>query len=232
MTFSNRAEAADRLAELLRPWQPERPIVVAIVPSGVATAVAVARTLAAPLDAIAVQELTAPGIPVGVLGAAAANGAIIVNPAVAKTLGLEPHRLGLEAQRAAARSAALHRAVHDLLPARQLVGRTALLIDDGTVTGAAALLAVSVLRDQGVKELVLAVPVGTRAALDRLRPRVDALVCVREMPWPRPVQEWYEEYPEITDRYARRLLRDEISRNCVDERPKAAHARHGRILRA
>ena len=232
MTFANRAEAADRLAELLRPWQAGHPIVVAVAPSGVLTAVAVAHALDTPLDAIAVHELTAPGIPVGVLGAAAATGAIIVNPAVARTLGLDPHRLGLEAQRAAARSTALHRAIHDLLPAHRLAGRTALLINDGVVTGAAASLAVFALRDQGVKGLVLAVPVGTRAALDRLRPRVDALVCVREMPWPRPVRAWYEDYPEITDRHARRLLRDEISRNVVDERPKAAHARHGNALRA
>ena len=165
MTFSNRAEAADRLVELLRPWQSGRPIVVALAPSGVATAVTIAHALDTPLDAIAVHELTAPGVPAGVLGAAAS-------------------------------------------------------------------LAVSVLRGQGVKGLVLAVPVGARAALDRLRPRVDALVCVREMPWPRPVREWYEDYPEITDRHARRLLRDEISRNCVDERPKAAHARHRKALNA
>lgn len=211
MAFSNRAEAAERLAELLWPWQSGHPVVVAVAPSGVATAVAVAHALGTPLDAVAVHELTVRGIPPGVLGAAAANGAIIANPVIAKSLGIDPHRLGLEAQRASARSAALHRALRDLLPAHQLAGRTALLVNDGIVTGAAASLAVIALRDQGVKELVLAVPVGTRAALERLRPRVDALVCVREMPWPRPVEEWYEEYPEITDRHARRLLRDALS---------------------
>lgn len=226
MAFSNRAEAADRLAELLFPWQPEHPLVVALAPTGLDLALRIAHTLDTALDAIAVHELTAPGIPAGVLGAAAANGAVIVNPALAKTLGVGPHRLNLEAQRAATRSAALHRAIHDLLPAHQLAGQTALLVNDGVATGAADSLAITILRDQGVKQLVLAVPVGARAALQRLRPLVDALVCVREMPWPRPIDEWYDDYPEITDQRARRLLRYANGHECATEHADQS-ARHG-----
>ena len=40
----------------------------------------------------------------------------------------------------------------------------------------------------------------------QLAGQVDALVCVREMPWPRPVHEWYDEYPDLSDRQARQLL--------------------------
>jgi predicted phosphoribosyltransferase len=32
------------------------------------------------------------------------------------------------------------------------------------------------------------------------------VVCVREMPWPRPVHEWYDEYPELGDHEVRQLL--------------------------
>jgi predicted phosphoribosyltransferase len=53
---------------------------------------------------------------------------------------------------------------------------------------------------------VLAVPVGVRSALRQLGGHVDALVCVREMPWPRPVHEWYDDYPDLCDHEARQLL--------------------------
>jgi predicted phosphoribosyltransferase len=48
--------------------------------------------------------------------------------------------------------------------------------------------------------------VGVRGALQQLAGQVDALVCVREMPWPRPVHEWYDDYPDLSDQEARQLL--------------------------
>lgn len=53
---------------------------------------------------------------------------------------------------------------------------------------------------------MLAVPVGARSALRQLSGQVDALVCVREMPWPRPVGEWYDDYPDLSDNEARHML--------------------------
>jgi putative phosphoribosyl transferase len=207
MTFSNRAEAGRRLIEQLRGWQSDPTLVVAIAPRGVPLGADVANALGAPLDAVLVHELTAPGCPPGALGAVGEDGVTELNHYLAGRLGVGPEQLEQEARRATALTTSLQRSLRELVPEQPVTGHTVILVDDGVATGAGASVAVTILRKRGASRLVLAVPVGARSTLERLRPQVDAVVCVREMPWPRPVAEWYEDYPEVTDHQARWLLR-------------------------
>jgi putative phosphoribosyl transferase len=206
MTFCNRAEAGRRLTEQLLARRSDSPVVVALAPRGVPLAADVAEALEAPLDAVLVHELTAAGCPPGSLGAVGEDGVVELNHYLAGRLGVGPDRLEQEARRAISLTAELHRSLRDLVPERPVAERTVLLVDDGVATGAGAAVAATILRKRGASRLVLAVPVGARSALERLRTMVDAVVCVREMPWPRPVAEWYEDYPEVTDHQARRIL--------------------------
>jgi predicted phosphoribosyltransferase len=207
MTFSNRAEAGRRLVEQLRGWKPDPPVVVALAPRGVPLAADVAGALGSPLDAVLVRELAAPGCPRGALGAVGEDGVRELNYCLAGRLGVERERVEQEAHQAAALIAEFQRSLREMVPAQQLDGRRVLLVDDGVATGAGASVAITILRKRGAAQLALAVPVGVRSAVERLSSLVDALVCVRQMPWPRPVDEWYEDYPEVTDRDARWLLR-------------------------
>lgn len=206
MTFHNPAEAARRLAEQVRRLRPERPVVVALAPRGVPLAVDLAAVLRAPLDAVLVHELAIPGCPPGVLGAVGEEGVSVLNRPLAARLGVDSELLDKTAQHASARTEDLRRALREQLPQQPLEGRTAVLVDAGVATGAGASVAATILRHRGAETLMLAVPVGARSALRQLGGQVDALVCVREMPWPRPVQEWYDEYPDLSDHEARQLL--------------------------
>jgi putative phosphoribosyl transferase len=226
MTFSNRAEAGRRLIEQLRGWQSDPTVVVAIAPRGVPLGADVATALETPLDAVLVHELTAPGCPPGALGAVGEDGVTELNHYLAGRLGVGPEQVEQEARAAIALTTGLQRSLRELVPEQRVTGRTVILVDDGVATGAGASVAVTILRKRGASRLVLAVPVGARGALERLRPLVDAVVCVREMPWPRPVGEWYEDYPEITDQQARRLLRRATHHEAQDAAPRHEHA-HG-----
>jgi hypothetical protein len=56
------------------------------------------------------------------------------------------------------------------------------------------------------------------------------VVCVREMPWPRPVAEWYEDYPEVTDPQARGILAhaaDQASHGSLPDFDPAHRVRRG-----
>lgn len=206
MTFHNRAEAARRLAEHVRRLRPEQPVVIALAPRGVPLAVDLAATLGAPLDAVLVRELDAPGCPPGVLGAVGEDGVRVLNRPLAARLGVDPELLDKTAQQASTRTEELRRALREQLPQQRLAGRTAVLVDAGVATGAGASVAATLLRRRGAGSLMLAVPVGVRSALRQLGGHVDALVCVREMPWPRPVHEWYDDYPDLSDQETRQLL--------------------------
>lgn len=206
MVYCNRIEAGSRLAEELRVWKPQRPVVVAVAPHGVPLAVEISETLGAPLDAVCVHRIAVAGVPSGALGAVGESGAQVLNSDVADRLGIGPSRLERAARQAGASARKARHALRLQIPERRLTGRTVLLVDDGLATGAASTVAIAALRGRGVGRLVLAVPVGARSALRRVRPKVDALVCLRVMPWPRPVDEWYENYPAVSDPQARRLL--------------------------
>ncbi|HLK43563.1 MAG TPA: phosphoribosyltransferase family protein [Thermoleophilia bacterium] len=206
MVYSNRAEAGRRLAEHLWVWRAQQPVVIALAPRGTPLAVKIAETLGFPLDAVFVHEIAVPGRPAGVLGAVGEGGVRVVNQEVCDRLGIGSGRLEREAHSAGDLAEGARRALRAITPEVPVAGRTVILVNDGVATGAAASVGIRILRDRGVERIVFAVPVGARGALRRLRPKVDALVCARVMPWPRPVDEWYEDYPEVTDDEAGRLL--------------------------
>src|SRR5947209_15588528 len=131
MTFHNRAEAARRLAEQVRRLRPERPVVIALAPRGVPLAVDLAAVLGAPLDAVLVHELAAPGCPPGVLGAVGEDGVSVLNRPLAMRLGVDSELLDKTARYASARTEDLRRALREQLPQQPLEGRTAVLVDAG-----------------------------------------------------------------------------------------------------
>ena len=62
-------------------------------------------------------------------------------------------------------------------PPVPLLGRTAIIVDDGVATGATARVACRVARARGAARIVLAVPVGSPRALGTI-PEADEIVCV------------------------------------------------------
>ena len=81
----------------------------------------------------------------------------------------------------------------------RLDGRTVVLVTDGLVVEQAALSAVAQARTDGARRVVLAVPVGTAIALDRLSRYVDDLVALEVAGVSTDLSEWYEELPEVTE---------------------------------
>ena len=67
--FADRAEAGRRLAEELRRFKHERPVVLALPRGGVPVAYEVAKALAAPLDLVLVRKIGAPFQPELAIGA-------------------------------------------------------------------------------------------------------------------------------------------------------------------
>ena len=91
-------------------------------------------------------------------------------------------------------------------PVAGLVGRTAIVIDDGVETGTVARAVVAPLRESGVAGLVLAVPICPREALADLSLRYDEVVAVVR-PLARRSLTWhYDDFDTVDDVEARRLL--------------------------
>lgn len=69
LVFANRREAGEALAQVLKPYAAQKPVIVGLAHGGVVVALEVARLLKAPLFALNVRKIGAPGEPELALGA-------------------------------------------------------------------------------------------------------------------------------------------------------------------
>ncbi len=199
MPFHDRREAGRALGERLHGLRGQYPVVLALPRGGVVVAAEVARTLGAPLDVVVVRKLRTPGEPELAVGAVSEDGVRVLNPVLLEEAGLSPDRLEqlVTAERRQLQGELQrYRAVRPAVP---LQGRMAVLVDDGLTTGSTASAAARVAAGRGAARVIVAVPVSPREAVEALAHEVDTVVCLQTPPLILAVDEWYEDFPEVSD---------------------------------
>ena len=221
--FRDRADAGRELAEELKQRLGDEDVVVLGLPrGGVPVAFEVARELDAPLDVIVVRKLGVPYQPELGMGAIGEDGVRVLNDQV-----LAMARVGEDEVAAVERSerAELERRAtrfRGSRPRASLVGRTAVVVDDGIATGSTARAACQVARAHGVSRVILAVPVAPRSSLGLLAEVADALVCLAT---PEPfyaVGQFYRDFSQTSDEEVVELLERAATRTAAP--PVAASA--------
>ncbi|HEY3451572.1 MAG TPA: phosphoribosyltransferase family protein [Myxococcales bacterium] len=206
MPFSDRADAGRQLADLLRPYASEAPLVLGLPRGGVAVAYEVARALNAPLDVWVVRKVGAPHAPELGLGAVAEGGVVYLDQEVISGVGASEEvveEIVRRKQGEVRERVALFRGRR---PPPQVEGRVVILVDDGIATGGTAKAAAQALRAAGAREIVLAVPVASTEALEQLQPLVDAVVCVEPRDVLFAIGAWYDDFQQVEDEEVQRLL--------------------------
>jgi predicted phosphoribosyltransferase len=198
MFFVNRIDAGRRLAERLRHLGPSHPVVLGLPRGGVPVAREVAAALHAPLDVLVVRKLGAPVQPELALGAITTAG-MVVDWRLARQLGVSREEVEAIAAREREELASRERRYRGGRPAPAVEGRTVIVVDDGLATGATSEAAVRALRPRGPARIVLAVPVGSPSAVDRLSALADEVVCLDAPGWFMAVGEFYEDFSPTTD---------------------------------
>lgn len=219
--FRDRAAAGRRLAARLERLRREAPVVLGIPPGGVLVAAEVAAALGAPLDVLAVRRLGEPGAR---LGAVAEGGLAIVHHGQARAAGLDAEavaRLRRQAEDAADGDAERLRGWRRPY---DLVGRTALLVDDGIGSGDTAVAAARTARRRGAARTVLAAPVASAGALSRLRTEVDEVVCLQTASAARPYAD--------DERPGERAVLAALGRPRADERLSVPEGARGAVVAA
>lgn len=199
--FADRTEAGRRLGEAVSDRVHGDVIVYAIPRGGAPVALEVARALGAPLDLALVRKIGAPRNPEVALAAVidGRHSRTVINEDVVRITGASPdylERERLSALKEIERRRRLYFGGHDRLDPG---GRVAVLVDDGLATGATARAAIAGLRAQGVRRIVLAIPVAPQALAAILRQEVDDLVCLLEPEPFRSVGEAYGNFHQVDD---------------------------------
>jgi putative phosphoribosyl transferase len=207
MIFANRAEAGRALARRLKRYADRDDVIVLGAPrGGVPVAFEVAAALRVPLDVFVLRKLGVPGSEELAFGAIASGGVRILDLDTVRALSLSASEINQVTQ---AEEWELERREHKYRggrPRLRLAGLTVILVDDGIATGSSMRAAIRALRQMKPAALVIATPVGPRAACDRLRAEVDELICL-ETPEPfYGVGQFYQDFSQLTDEEVAELL--------------------------
>ncbi|MBW3658251.1 MAG: phosphoribosyltransferase [Actinobacteria bacterium] len=206
MRFTDRTEAGRRLGEELAVHDLDDALVLGLPRGGVPVAAEVAGVLDAPLDVLVVRKIGAPRNPEFAVGAIGEGGAEFIDTSILDRMGLS--RDDLQGTIAAERDE-LRRRVEayrgDAAPL-DVAGRTVVVVDDGMATGASARVAVQVLRELAPARTVLAVPVASTAAVDRLDEVVDDVVVLSAPRDFLAVGAHYDDFGQTSDREVTELL--------------------------
>ena len=205
--FENRRQAGQLLAQRLQDLKDAPDVVVLGIPrGGVVVAAEIAHMLNAPLDVYITRKLGAPGNPELAIGAVAEDGTVVLDEESIAFLRVPDTYLDEERRRQQEeirRRAARYRRGRPPVP---LEGKRVILVDDGVATGHTVEVAIRALRQQPIKELILAVPVGPPTTIARLRALVDRLEVLSEPDVFWAVGMFYRDFRQVSDEEVEALL--------------------------
>ena len=202
--FHDRTQAGAALAAAM-PELRKKPnvTVIGLARGGVEVAAEAARLLDLPLDVLCVRKVGTPGHPELAMGAVAPQGERYTNRRVAGRLTAAQVDAAYDQATAEARE--MDERLRAATP-MMLVGRTAVIVDDGAATGASIRAALAAVRNAGARQTVIALPVLPRLAVERLQRECDRLVTLRAPQRFHAVSQFYENFDEVTESRVRALL--------------------------
>lgn len=194
MIFQNRIEAGLLLADKLKNYQAGTGLVLAIPRGGVPVAYAVAKELGLPIELILTKKIGHPTNKEYAIGAASLTDYFTI-----------PHEnvteeyIQAEIVRIRTRLKEMYKIfMGDQQPA-DLQGKTVIIIDDGIATGNTLLGTIQLLRKSKPGKMIIAVPVASRSAVNKLAKEVDEIVVVYVPDQFYGVGAFYEDFEQVTD---------------------------------
>ena len=177
MKFDSRQDAGWRLGRRLRELAVEADLVAGLPRGGVVVAAAAAAVLQRPLTALVVRKIGHPWHREFAVGALAEEDVLILDQDAMTQMpsaGAQLESVILE-EKDRLRQYCLK--FHSALAATFL-GRRVLLVDDGLATGATAEAAVEAARRKGAQHIIVAAPVASTSARDRLTRVADEVIVL------------------------------------------------------
>jgi putative phosphoribosyl transferase len=206
--FADRGEAGRRLGEELkrRGMGGDDSVVLGIPRGGVVTAAEVARVLVVPLDVAFARKVGAPGNAELAIGAVGPDGSAVIDENLARRVGATEEWMARAIEHEQQEVAERARRFRSDRPPLNVVGREAIVVDDGVATGSTAAAVGRWLAGAGARRRLLAVPVAPPQTAERLTQSYDDVIALATPPNFFAVGEFYADFRQVTDDEVRRLL--------------------------
>lgn len=205
--YADRRDAAQRLSESLSEHGVHHPLILGIPRGGVVIADEIARKLNADLDVALTRKLGAPGNPELAIGAIAENGTILIQEEIAEKVGADEDYIRREKASQFAEISARRDRYRAVLPRTPLHGRWVILVDDGIATGATMQASLWAAREEGPDRIVVAVPVGSQDAIERLSRDADEVICPYIPEYFYAIGQFFSDFGQVGDEEVVEILR-------------------------
>jgi putative phosphoribosyl transferase len=203
--FASREDAGRRLGHYLLEHGVRPDIVLGLPRGGVVAAAEVANILHAPLDVVVVRKIGHPLHREFAVGALAEPDVVVLDESV---VGRNPlirtqlkQVIAEEEERLQKYGETFHR---DGLP--DLTNKTVLLVDDGLATGSTTEAAVEAAKRKGARKVIVAAPVASTNAVERLSRVADDVHILIVDPDFDAVGRYFESFSQTTDEEVLHLL--------------------------
>jgi len=203
--FKDRKDAGIQLAKKLIGYKNKNVVVLAIPRGGLPLGAIVAEALNAPLDIVLTKKIGHPLNKEFAIGAVSLQGKYVANSAEATHSYIEEET----------------RRIRKILRQRQdqyyknfapkiLKDKIVIVVDDGVATGSTILATVSLIKEEEPSKIVVAFPVGSSSAINRLynSPFIDEVVCIEVPKHFNAVGQFYRNFNPVLDKKAMQILKE------------------------
>lgn len=205
--FNDRKDAARKLAEELKQYRGQNPLVLAIPRGAVPMAKIIADELGGSFDVVLVRKLRAPFQPELAIGSIDESGwAYIADHAA--SAGASKDYIESEKQ---AQMETIRKRRNQYTPIRPPIdpaGRIVIVVDDGLATGSTMISALHGLRARNPAKLICAVPVAPPDTLKKVEAMADEVICLLTPEYFMAVGQFYQNFSQVEDDEVIEILRD------------------------
>ncbi|MBI1970829.1 phosphoribosyltransferase [Candidatus Woesearchaeota archaeon] len=205
--FRNRTHAGQLLAKkLFLLKEPGNTLILGIPRGGVKVAYEVAKEFGMKMDVLVVRKLGYPNneeLAIGAVGAGEAylNDQLIRETGLSRTFLDTKIRMKQEEVR---RRYELFRGKRTMY---SVTGKTVIMIDDGAATGSTLILALRLLRKQGPKRLIVAIPVAPAETVKKLEREADLVICLEQPTLFSAIGQFYDDFTQVEDYMVKECLK-------------------------
>jgi predicted phosphoribosyltransferase len=204
--FRDRNDAALKLADRLKDYLGQNPLVLGIPRGGVVIASILARELAGQIDIILTRKLGSPVNSELAMGAVDENGNIQLNLSIISALGITKELIEQERQAQLEILKSRAKNYRRIRPKIPLKDRIVILTDDGIATGATMKAAIEAAKAENPQKLVIALPVGPPETIEELQTTVDEVACLMTPADFKAVGQFYLSFDQLEDNDVEKIL--------------------------
>lgn len=218
--FRDRADAGQQLAQQLTVYANRADSLVLALPrGGVPVGYEIARALNLPLDVCLVRKLGEPGNKESAIGAISADGVRVLNHYAIRYLHITKQELKKITDQELEELKRRDQVYRGNRSPVDVYDRIIILVDDGLATGATMRAAITWVRSQQPRQLIVAVPIAAMGAYKQLKPQVDRLVCLSIPHNMYAIGFWYHNFEQVTDEQVCNLLGQATVTNTLTSQP-------------